>query len=1026
MPDQPVVSQADIAQAQLLTQQAAATNAAYLANTLPVLPAYAPGGGAQYTQAEQADAAREAAKHAAAFHPAEFYGVSPSALGNVPLSQIAARYGEGMADLVQGYFTQHPTAEAQAITQQYAANRGGSVENPYDPNSAAGIAWLVNRQGGPVSASLAGKAFGEGYQGNLSAVSGISTTPIRDLSSGMLSGSKMVAGLPDRTITTYMPYGEFAQVKMEGTKVLMDYQTGELGVYQKPYGHSQYMLTGGGSRAALQSGMFTIERPETPYVVSQERTGTYNLPSGQGMSRLGAEAYGGFVRPLSSENLLAPNSAISRYYGAGTDINLANYVQQIPAEKGAVPGAKIPWEIAPSTPALSYMSERGVIPGSAVTLPGEGRLVGSKMVGGTATFTTEPSALPAPFLSTSAPAASENMTVFGIVVPKPLADISRGLTGFESSIRSYLPAPAVGESAVRTAEYANPFMAPAAIASTLTETFNPRSAGEARTAEALTGLSGQYTQFYERPALAVTSYALGAGFGLAGKGVTALEDYARASAAERIISQGGAARSAEQFSGFVMETAPKVLGGLYAADVGVRSTQGLTNFSPESVASRARGIAIQETAPMGAGFVRGYETPGAVYSRVEPAFQRAKLEFPQFVEEAGGSVAKAIPQYAGYKISQTPAYEAATAPLTRAKLEIPQFIEEAGGSTAKGLAGYAQYKVERPIANIQARVDVGLEKLLYPSRFRGVEGTENIYQPRSTLNIFGRETPTTPARKLTGEQEPIPKGTVEVRSSSGMVQLARVEQMPVSRMEQPMQAMESRMMPEYPRGPSPFSTQKYSIEEETQYFVLPPGMTSPGPKRATVQDIVAIPATAMGQVSAQVIAPAQRVGSEVISRQVTQQVPRSDIGLMPRTFQTPWQAPVTRQERAPALVPALTPFITPMTTPFTVPVTTPMITPVTTPMITPMITPVTTPVTTLPPYSPPKYPTTPGVPPAIGVPPILPGFGGGAAGGGGQRKRRAAFMETFMMGLDLSLAGRRTSKAKTYTRPKKKSKRSKK
>src|SRR5512137_1302242 len=92
----------------------AAANAAWRSNTAPVA---SPVGGSAYTQAEQADAAAEAAKHMAAFHPTEYYGVSPASLGNVPLSQIASRYGTGMADIVQGYYTQNPTAEAKAITQ---------------------------------------------------------------------------------------------------------------------------------------------------------------------------------------------------------------------------------------------------------------------------------------------------------------------------------------------------------------------------------------------------------------------------------------------------------------------------------------------------------------------------------------------------------------------------------------------------------------------------------------------------------------------------------------------------------------------------------------------------------------------------------------------------------------------------------------------------------------------------------------------------------------------------------------------
>ena len=422
MADFPVATQDDIAAAQAREAAgkaaAEAANLAWRTNTAPILPVMGAGSYSGITQEQQADAAREAAKHAAAFHPAEYYGVSPSSLGNVPLSQIAARYGTGFADIVQGYYTQNPTAEAQAIKQQYAAQKG-IVENPFAPDTAAGIAWEVSRTGGVTTAPLARKAIGEGYQGDIFAVSGISAVPTRDLSSGMLTGSKMVAALSGGTTTVYMPYGEYVQIEMKGAKALLDYQTGELGVYQQPFGHSQFMLTGGGGRAALQSGMFTVEKPETPYVVSQEGVGKYALPSGAGLSRLGAEAYGGLVMPLRSDALLAPNSAISRYYGAGTDTNLANLVAQIPAGKAEAPGANIPWSVSPSTPAMSYMNERGIIPGSAIATPSEsGRLARSKVVGGAPTYgTAEAGAaptLPTPFISTSEPSKETQIEKFQI------------------------------------------------------------------------------------------------------------------------------------------------------------------------------------------------------------------------------------------------------------------------------------------------------------------------------------------------------------------------------------------------------------------------------------------------------------------------------------------------------------------------------------------------------------------------------------------------------------------------------------
>jgi hypothetical protein len=323
--------------------QAAARNAAYQNNTLPVLPVM---GQSSLTQAEIADAAGEAKKHAMAFHPEEYYGVSIGSLANVPLSQIQSRYGTQFADIVQGYYTRNPTPGAAGIIAEYNA-RKGIVANPFGEGNAAAIAWDVSRQGGVVSSSLAGKSFGEGYVGNI------------NVSSGMLSSSKLVATLPSgQTVTTYMPYGEYAQIKMPESKILMGFNTGELGVYQQPYGHSMYMLTGGASRNALQSGMFTIEKPETPYVVSQGDIGKYVLPAGTGLSRLGAEAYGGYVTPLTGTRL-EPNEAFSVY---GNIYNLANYVnpQGPNLGKAAAPGANIPWGVAENAPAMQYMDKNGV------------------------------------------------------------------------------------------------------------------------------------------------------------------------------------------------------------------------------------------------------------------------------------------------------------------------------------------------------------------------------------------------------------------------------------------------------------------------------------------------------------------------------------------------------------------------------------------------------------------------------------------------------------------------------------------
>jgi len=590
--------------------QAAAINAAYLSNTLPVLPKYAAGGGAQYTAAQEADAAAEAAKYASFNAPIDY-----AKYANVPLSQMPAN----VASRVQDYYAAHPTAAAQAITAQYAAVHGvGAEANPYNPESAAGIAWEVSRTGGVTTGALAGKAIGEGYQGPIMAVSGISTVPTRDLSSGMLSGSKMVAAIPGGTTTAYMPFGEFVQIRMPESKLLLSKETGELGVYQQPFGHSQFMLTGGGGRAALQSGMFTIEKAETPYVIEKGDVGTYVMPSGKGLSRLGAEAYGGFVRPLSTENLLAPNEQVSRYFGAGGDINLANLVIPVALGKAEAPGAKIPWSISEESPVIQYMDKGGIIPGSAITVPSGGRLIGGKTVAGAPTITETggAAALPAPFVSVSQPAETPKTDVFSQVgawfegAEKTTSDI----LGFSKM------APVTTEQVKSTA----PYLAIVPGATPVGMAMMTPGISEYATEY----VKGEVMGLQTKPLQTLASFGIGLGMGAVFKGVEVGVGAARATAAPKIISEGGVYRAADIFATGVMKRGPQALGALYALDIGVRATQKGTDISP-AAAGRLGGIVATEARPMTIGGMIGYAAPTKAYEAARGAqigYRQAQVE----------------------------------------------------------------------------------------------------------------------------------------------------------------------------------------------------------------------------------------------------------------------------------------------------------------------------------------------------------------------------------------------------------------
>lgn len=237
------------------------------------------------------------------------------------------------------------------------------------------------------------------------------------ITTAMAGAPVSVSAKSPETLTVYMPYGNYAQTEVKNAKIGIS-EPGELAVYQplRP-GSPFYQLVGGGGRAALQSGTFSVEKPLTPAVYTQESGGTKFaksadvgaamdvLASPGSYSRLGAEVYGGYVQPLSGKTVQGTGAQLSTY---SSPYNLANLVspQAANAGKAELPGANIPWEIPASSPAISMMGAGGI--GKAIDLPGVtspsgGRLVGSGKVGGVAeTVVTGDVGLPTPFISKAA------------------------------------------------------------------------------------------------------------------------------------------------------------------------------------------------------------------------------------------------------------------------------------------------------------------------------------------------------------------------------------------------------------------------------------------------------------------------------------------------------------------------------------------------------------------------------------------------------------------------------------------------
>lgn len=378
-PDPITEAQEQALAAQIANAKYNMENAAYSAESAAAWAATNPEIQARVSRsAAQQDAISEAQKHTVAFS-------QPRNDLDTPRS---ARYEE----IIRQYSLQHNRVISGSTIYQYTPSRRADAH--IDTSTAAGIAELIGSQGGAINPFLAETAIQQGYTGNLFLPSlsdtspsgyakpvgeinfttdldwGIHTEPIKyqePLSNVM---PEVVVPISDvskaGTVDIYVPYGEYTQTRIPDAKLLLS-ETGELGIYQQPYGHSIYNLVGGGGRAAIQSGMFTINTPQTPYVAEQRSVGSFQRPSGEGLSRLGSEAYGGYVTQLDSRTIESTGATLSTYLNPD---NLARFVnpQSVNLSKEELPGADIPWSVPASAPAIQRMDEGGIIPGSAIAI----------------------------------------------------------------------------------------------------------------------------------------------------------------------------------------------------------------------------------------------------------------------------------------------------------------------------------------------------------------------------------------------------------------------------------------------------------------------------------------------------------------------------------------------------------------------------------------------------------------------------------------------------------------------------------
>ncbi len=574
------------------------------------------------------------------------------------------------------------------------------------------------------------------------------------------------------TTTVYMPYGNYAQIAIEKAKVGVDVNTGEVGVYQQARGHSIFNLVGGASRGGAQSGTITLGRPETPIVYTQESGGTKlastanaseaaKILTNTGLySRLGAEAYGGYVTPLDSRTIQSTKSEVGVFSNAS---NLANYVSAsgVNLSKSEAPGATIPWSVSETTPTTFEFSDltnqtvwktpgykvsgagadvvqKGgvaslvstlapettttiVKPTGAIDIP----ILGSVVVPGVsnvlAFLQPEKSVETSKSVSKSLTGSLETTTTTKLTKSTEIAG-SSGLDRLNTEIRKTLNLPSIktGEQAVELTS-ATALSAIPVIGATAQTTLAAKSglyniigdaigiskekqteskASVVSAFEALEPLRGQYTQFYENPLLSVGSYVVGAGIGTAAGAAEKAYMLGRASLAEKIISGGQSARVIEQVGGTIVSRAPQALAALYAADIAGRSTSGFTSFDASTVSSKAKGIIGQEAVPM----ALGAKLPSQIYSGakgVSYAYKDVKMAIAEERTKALTGVTD---------ISASPMEAVATKVLAKdvSAMDVARYVAE------PKIAGVVE-SVKGPASNLISGKTLGIAKINYKS-----------------------------------------------------------------------------------------------------------------------------------------------------------------------------------------------------------------------------------------------------------------------------------------------------------------------
>ena len=629
------------AQNQQTAEQAAMLNAAYRTNQLPVTPQYAPtAANTDYSAASQqqraaaysqegnnlivvydggsatergtavyltpqeyqqkfgyTDAQYEAAKYAVFNNPGS---VDPA---KIPVS-LRETYSQQLNQSVHEYYMANPSPEFLAINKQYAEQQNrviggdGSVmyqgtsrqtQNPFDPNSAIGIAWEVGRTGGATDFNMNLIAEQEGK------AMGADTSFIRYATDVYVERPAF-----DREVLTTRTGQQFVNEAWGGVPIRLNLTKAE-------------MAAGGGMSEDNINKFFRYN--QDTYLLDKVKSPDEGFGVDPGVHK----AFGDFGGPILEGGTYGGWSRGGVITGGGGGGGVAAV--------GGVPGAPPMPFLSTSSGLVRVDKPTGEIFGMYIPGISEGVAFFEPK---SAIYASEKRTSMAPVTTFGEPYTEGDTTYYpstttsGDIItktetPVPIAG-SSGYDTFNEGIRNalHLPDAATGERAVKLASYANFFTGPGLIAGDITKAAaegifgkesivakNVAEGAEFRYATAPGSMKGQYESFYEQPALAVGSYAVGFAF----KGVTSVGGAVRSRIAPAVISRGETARALEITGSRIWNVAQVGMAGLYATDVSSRATQGFTEFSPTVVVPRLRASVTQEVYPM----MLGYNAPGQIY-----------------------------------------------------------------------------------------------------------------------------------------------------------------------------------------------------------------------------------------------------------------------------------------------------------------------------------------------------------------------------------------------------------------------------